>query len=357
MKAIIPAAGFGTRLRPLTYARPKPVLPVAGKPIICHAVQTLADAGIREIGIVVSSLTRKAIEGAVGDLEGVYIEYITQDEMLGLGHAVNVSRDFVANSDFCVYLGDNLFEHGVSNFVSAFHEQRINGVEAVIALAEVPDASAFGVAVVDEEDRVVRLVEKPTRPPSNLAVAGVYCFRPTFFDVLATLRPSARGEYEITDAIQRLVDEGADVRGERVQGWWKDTGRPLDLIEANRLLLERLETCVLGDVQTSRLTGRVVIEPGARVRDSVIMGPVLIGAGAVIENAYVGPFTSVGRGTIIRNAEVEYSVIDEQAEISDVTVRLQGCLIGLRARIVGHGEVPRVHRFTLSDASVLELGC
>ncbi|ABF44076.1 MULTISPECIES: glucose-1-phosphate thymidylyltransferase [Deinococcus] len=354
MKAIIPAAGFGTRLRPLTYARPKPVLPVANKPIICHAVQNLAAAGIREIAIIVSSVTRKAIEGAVSDLEGVQIAYIEQPEMLGLGDAVRWARDWVGESDFCVYLGDNLFEHGVTSFLDAF---RSRPVDAVLALVEVPDARAFGVAVLDDQDRITQLFEKPKCPPSNLAVAGVYCFKASLFGILEALPPSARGEYEITDAIQRLIEDGGQVIGQRVVGWWKDTGRPLDLIETNRLLLERLEPCVLGEVTGSRLAGRVVVEPGAEVHGSVIMGPVTIASGARIENAYLGPFTSVGRGSVIRNAEVEYSVIDEEAEICDVNVRLQECLIGLRARIVGHGEVPKVHRLILSDTSVLEFGC
>ena len=354
MKAIIPAAGFGTRLRPLTYARPKPVLPVANKPIICHAVQCLAQAGIQDIGIVVSSLTHKSIEAAVTGIEGVHIEFIEQDEMLGLGHAVKITRDWLDGSDFCVYLGDNLFEHGISSFIDAFRDPAI---DAVIALVEVPNPSAFGVAITDEYGRITRLVEKPANPPSNLAVAGVYCFRSKMLDALDQVKPSARGEYEITDAIQMLIENGDHVVGQRVTGWWKDSGRPLDLIEANRLLLEKLETCILSDTTDSRLTGRVLVAPDVTIRNSIIMGPVSIASGAVIENAYIGPFTSVGRGSIIKNAEVEYSVIDEYAEIRDVGVRLQECLIGLRARVVGHGAVPKVHRFILSDTSVLELGC
>lgn len=354
MKALIPAAGFGTRLRPLTYARPKPVLPVANQPIISHAVQNLTAAGIREIGIVVSSVTRRAIEGALRGIEGAHIEYIEQPEMLGLGHAVRVARSWIGQSDFCVYLGDNLFENGVQDFLTAFREEQ---ADAVVALVEVPDARAFGVAVLDERGHITGLLEKPQVPPSNLAVAGVYCFRAGILDILETLPPSPRGEYELTDAIGRLIEDGGRVVGRRVNGWWKDTGRPHDLIEANRLLLERLQPCVLGEVTDSRLAGRVVVAPGAEVRGSVIMGPVTIAAGARIENAYIGPFTSIGRNSVIRNAEVEYSVIDEGAEIRNMSLRLQECLIGLGARVVGHGEVPRVHRLILSDTSVLEFGC
>lgn len=354
MKAIIPAAGFGTRLRPLTFTRPKPTLRVANQSIIVHAIRSLTEAGITEIGIVVSDLTLQAVEQAVSGIEGVHITFIDQPEMLGLGNAVLMGREFVGQDDFCVYLGDNLFENGVSSYVNTFNA---SGADGVMALVEVPDPSAFGVAELNEAGRVMRLVEKPKVPASNLAVAGLYCFRPAFFDHLAALKLSPRGEYEITDAIVSLMDQGGHVQGVKVEGWWRDTGQAADLIDANRLLLERLEDSVLGEVHNSRLTGRVVIELGAVVRNSTIMGPVTIASGAVIENAYIGSFTSVGKGSVIQNAEVECSVIDEQALIRDVAVRLHGCLIGVRARVVGHGTVPRVHRLILSDASAVELGC
>ena len=354
MKAIIPAAGFGTRLRPLTFARPKPTLRVANQPIIVHAVRSLYQAGVTEIAVVVSDLTQQAVEQAVSGIEGVCISYIDQPEMLGLGNAVLMAREWVGQDDFCVYLGDNLFENGVGSYIDAFNE---TGADSVMALVSVPDPSAFGVAELDEQGRVVRLVEKPTNPASNLAVAGLYCFRSAFFEHLAALTLSARGEYEITDAILSLMQRGGHVQGVRVQGWWRDTGQAADLIDANRLLLERLEDSILGEVHNSRLTGRVVVELGATVRNSTIMGPVTIAPGAVVENAYLGPFTSVGRGSVIQNAEVECSVIDEYAQVRDVAVRLHGCLIGVRARVVGHGTVPRIHRLILSDASTVELGC
>ena len=354
MKAIIPAAGLGTRLRPLTFARPKPVLRVANVPIVCHAINSLRAAGVRDIGIVVSELTHSAIQNAVADLEGVNIQYIFQDEMLGLGHAVKLSRDFVGQDNFCVYLGDNLFEQGVGRFIERFHAEQ---ADAVVALVEVDDPSAFGVAVMEPGGRITQLVEKPKLPPSRLAVAGLYCFTPAIFELLEVLPPSARGEYEITDAIAGLIERGDTVLGECVQGWWKDTGKPQDLLDANRLLLNDLQPCVLGSLEGSRLTGPVVVELGAQVINSVIMGPVTIAAGAVIENAYLGPFTSVGRNTVIRNAEVEYSVIDENTEICDIKARLQECLIGVGAKVLGHAAVPRIHRFVLSDASLLELSC
>ena len=351
MKAIIPAAGLGTRLRPLTYTRPKPVLRVAGQPIIRHAIRTLQQAGITEIGVVVSDITREEIQHALRNVEGVSITLINQHEQLGLGHAVLIAREWVGDSDFCVYLGDNLFEHGALPFVERFRSER---PEALIALVEVADPTSFGVAEMNGE-RITRLVEKPKNPPSNMAVAGLYCFTPRIFEVLQDMPPSARGEYEITDGIQRLIEGGYGVVGQAVKGWWKDTGRPDDLLDANRLLLERIETDIRGTVEDSVLTGRVVVPPTSRVTRSKIVGPVLLAEGVVIEDAYIGPFTSIGKGSVIRAAEVEHSVIDEGASIQFVHRRLQDCLIGVRAQVRGDRTMPRTHKLTISDASVVEL--
>ncbi|ABF44643.1 glucose-1-phosphate thymidyltransferase [Deinococcus geothermalis DSM 11300] len=351
MKAIIPAAGLGTRLRPLTYTRPKPVLPVAGAPIIVHALRTLLAAGINEVGIIVSDATRAEIAQTLEQVPEVQVTLINQHEQLGLGHAVLTARNWVGQQNFCVYLGDNLFEHGVAPFIERFQREQ---AAAVIALVEVPDPTAFGVAELEGE-RITRLVEKPKVPPSNLAVAGLYCFTPEVFDVLDGMPPSARGEYEITDAIQGLVDRGQTVLGQCVQGWWKDTGRPADLLDANRLLLEQIGADVQGEVEGSRLTGRVIIPASARVTRSKIVGPVLLGEGVVVEDAYIGPFTSIGPGSVVRQAEVEHSVVDAEARIEHLSTRLQDCLIGVRAQVRGGHKIPRTHKLTLSDASVVEL--
>ncbi|GGR08670.1 glucose-1-phosphate thymidylyltransferase [Deinococcus ruber] len=351
MKAIIPAAGFGTRMRPLTFTRPKPVLNVAGKPIIVHAIETLLAAGITEIGIVVSEITRPAVQQAVEDVPGVSIEFLEQAEMLGLGHAVLMGREWVGQDDVCVYLGDNLFQRGVGSFVETFQRER---PDAVIGLVEVENPRAFGVAELDGK-RIVRLVEKPAIPPSNLAVAGVYCFSAHIFEELARLKPSARGEYEITDAIQALIDGGRTVLGETVLGWWKDTGQPRDLIEANHLLLEKLEGDIQGTVEDSRLSGPVVLAATAIIRNSKIVGPAMIGEGVIIEDAYIGPFTSIGAGSVIRHAEVEHSVIERDCVIEHVETRLQDCLIGLRAVVRGGRRVPKTLKLTLSDESIVEL--
>ncbi|WP_034385629.1 glucose-1-phosphate thymidylyltransferase [Deinococcus sp. YIM 77859] len=351
MKAIIPAAGLGTRLRPLTYTRPKPVLPVAGAPIIVHALRTLLHAGIHEVAIIVSDATREEIAQTLELVPEARVTLINQHEQLGLGHAVLTARAWVGQNPFCVYLGDNLFEHGVSPFIERFQQ---DSPAAVIALVEVPDPTAFGVAQLEGE-RITRLVEKPKVPPSNLAVAGLYCFTPEVFDVLDGMPPSARGEYEITDAIQGLIERGRTVLGQRVCGWWKDTGRPADLLDANRLLLERITPDLQGEVADSQVTGRVVIPASARVTRSKIVGPVLLGEGVVIEDAYLGPFTSVGPGSVIRQAEVEHSVVDAEARIECLHTRLQDCLIGVRAQVRGGRTVPRTHKLILSDASTIEL--
>lgn len=351
MKAIIPAAGLGTRMRPLTFTRPKPVLHVAGEPIIRHALYSLRAAGITEVAVIVSDMTRVAIAHVTERVTDMTITLIDQPQQLGLGHAVLTAREWVGEDDFCVYLGDNLFENGVAPYVEAFKTAR---PAAVIALVEVDNPTAFGVAELSGE-RIIRLVEKPKVPPSRLAVAGCYCFTPRLFDMLAALEPSARGEYEITDAIQALIDAGDEVLGQQVQGWWKDTGRPEDLLDANRLLLERLETRNEGIVEDSRITGRVQIPASSTVRRSKIVGPVLLGEHVVIEDAYIGPFTSVGSRSQILGAEVEHSVIETEAKILNVETRLQDCLIGLRAEVRGGRTVPRTHKLTISDASVVEL--
>ncbi|HEX2864551.1 MAG TPA: glucose-1-phosphate thymidylyltransferase [Deinococcales bacterium] len=352
MKGVIPAAGLGTRLRPLTYTRPKPLLKVANKSIIVYAIENLRDAGITDIALVVSDQTRLDIESVVHEVEGVKLTLIRQDEQLGLAHAVMVSQDWLGDDDFCVYLGDNLFEEGVTRYVNTFRE---GGSDAVVALVRVPDPRQFGVAVLDAEGRITQLVEKPKVPPSDLAIAGVYCFSKALHEVTATLKPSARGEYELTDAIAGLIQSGRDVRGLEVHGWWKDTGRPEDLLDANRLLLERVEAGVLGDVTESRLVGRVRVEEGAVVRGATIIGPAIIGAGATVKDSYIGPFTSVGANAKLNKVEVEFSVILEEAELDSVPVRLQESLIGQRARVAFQDRIPRAYRLILSDTSSVDL--
>jgi glucose-1-phosphate thymidylyltransferase len=352
MKGLIPAAGLGTRLRPLTYTLPKPLLSVTNKPIIMYAIEDLRDAGITDIGIIVSDFVKAALEKEGLEVEGVNITYIRQAEQLGIAHAVKQARDWLDGEDFCLYLSDNLFEDGVKRYVQTFQAEQ---VDAVIALVKVPNPREFGVAVLDNLGKVTRILEKPQNPPSNLAVAGVYCFKNRVLDVIDNLNPSARGEYEITDAIQGLMRDGT-VKGVEVTGWWKDTGRHDDLLDANRLLLERIEPTVIGEVINSRLVGRVRVESGARLENCTIIGPALIGAGSQLSNVYVGPFTSIGESARLSNVELEFSIVQDEARLEDVPVRLQECLIGRKAQVKGSNKIPRVHRLVLSDASVVELG-
>jgi glucose-1-phosphate thymidylyltransferase len=352
MKGLIPAAGLGTRLRPLTYTLPKPLLSVTNKPIIMYAIEDLRNAGITEIGIIVSDFVQAALEKESLEVPGVTISYIRQAEQLGIAHAVKQARDWLGGADFCLYLSDNLFEEGVKRYVDAFQAE---SVDAVIALVKVPNPREFGVAVLDEAGKVVNILEKPKDPPSDLAVAGVYCFKNRVLDVIDNLKPSARGEYEITDAIRGLMD-GGTVKGLEVGGWWKDTGRHDDLLDANRLLLERIEPDVNGDVGDSRLVGRVRVEAGAKLTGCTIIGPALIGAGSQLNNVYVGPFTSIGENVRLNNMEIEFSIVQDEARLEDIPVRLQECLIGRKAQVRGSNKIPRVHRLVLSDTSVVELG-
>jgi glucose-1-phosphate thymidylyltransferase len=347
MKGLILAAGRGTRLRPLTHTRPKPVIRVAGRPIIHYAVENLLQAGVGEIGVVVSPETEKDLRLA---LEGFPVRFVLQEEPQGLAHAVAVAQDFLGESPFVLYLGDNLFQKGIGPYLEAFKE----GVSAVLALVRVQDPRQFGVAVM-EGDRIVRLLEKPKEPPSDLAVAGVYVFSPEVWEVIPSLKPSARGEYEITDAIQGLIDRKKRVVGVEVQGWWKDTGRPEDLLDANRLLLEELSPRVEGEVVESALTGRVVVEKGARVVRSRVIGPAFIGEGAVVEGAYVGPFTSLGSGVRVAGSEVEYAILEDHAVLENVPLRLQESILGVGARVVSRNGLPRAHRLILGDLSQVEL--
>ncbi len=349
MKGLILSGGKGTRLRPLTYTSAKQLVPVANKPVLFYGIEALAEAGIREIGIVVGD-TREEIKAAVGDGSrwGVKVTYIEQDAPRGLAHAVLISEAFMGRDPFVMYLGDNLLNRGISGFVEEFVRE---APAAQILLTRVPDPQMFGVAELDN-GRVVRLVEKPKEPKSDLALVGVYMFSPAVFDSVKRIRPSFRNELEITDAIQDLIDRGLEVRPHLVEGWWKDTGKLEDMLEANRLILDTVERRIDGLVDAeSRIEGKVVIDAGAVVERSVIRGPVVIGAGARIIHAYVGPFTSIGQHTEIRDSEIEHSIVLEGSVITDLDHRVGDSLIGKNARIYRMPVKPSAYRFMLGDNS------
>lgn len=352
MKGLILAAGLGTRLRPITSLRPKPTIAVANRPLIHYAVQNLVDAGIEDIGIVVSHDTIEHLKASLDGFPGARFTFIIQDPPRGLAHAVKVSRDFLGDSDFMMYLGDNLFEHGISHFRAAFRPDE--GVNAVLALVPVEDPRQLGVAVV-ENGRITQLVEKPEVPPSNLAVAGVYVFDSSIHAVIDDLKPGAKNEYQITDAIFELIQQGGFVRPVEVSGWWKDTGKAEDILDANRLLLMKIGRSVEGTVEDSDLRGDVIVEAGATVRNSTVFGPAIIGAGTAVEDSYVGPFTTIGRDCTLSGSEIEYSVIGNHTSVEGIPTRIRESLIGEHVVLAGTNSRPGSHRLVIGDRSELLL--
>ncbi len=349
MKGLILSGGKGTRLRPLTYTSAKQLVPVANKPVLFYGIEAIAEAGIRDIGIVVGD-THAEIRAAVGDGSrwGVRVEYIEQDAPRGLAHAVKISREYIGDEPFVMYLGDNLLNKGITQFVRDFESQK---PAAQILLTRVPDPQMFGVAQLDN-GKVVRLVEKPREPIGDLALVGVYMFGPEVFESVNRIKPSFRNELEITDAIQDLIDRGLIVRPYIVDGWWKDTGKLEDMLEANRLILETFDRRIDGAVDAeSRIEGKVVIEKGAIVERSVIRGPAIIGSGARIVHAYVGPFTSIGNGVEIQDSEIEHSIVLEGSCVRDLANRVIDSLIGKNVRIYRDPVKPSAYRFMLGDNS------
>ncbi len=352
MRGLILSGGRGTRLRPITYTSAKQLVPVANKPILFYGLEALAACGLVEIGIVVGD-THQEIRDAVGDggRWGLRVTYIPQTAPLGLAHAVLTAEPFLRGQPFVMYLGDNLVREPLAPLVARF---RGEAPAAQILLAKVPNPQEFGVAVLAGE-RVVRLVEKPATPPSDLALVGVYMFDGQVFDAARAIRPSGRGELEITDAIQHLIDHGHAVRPCVIEGWWKDTGKLEDLLEANRIVLDTLEPRLEGLVEASEVSGRVVIEPGARVMRSVVRGPAIIGREAVIENAYVGPFTAIGDGVRVHGSEIEHSIVLEGSSVTDVGARIESSLLGRNTQVYRAATKPRAYNLMLGDRSQVGL--
>jgi glucose-1-phosphate thymidylyltransferase len=349
MKGLILSGGKGTRLRPLTYTSAKQLVPVANKPVLFYGIEALVAAGIRDIGIVVGD-THAEIRAAVGDGSrwGATVTYIEQDAPRGLAHAVLISERFLESDPFVMYLGDNLLNKGIVPFVEQFVREQ---PAAQILLTPVPDPQMFGVAEL-EDGRVVRLVEKPKEPKSNLALVGVYMFGPDIFTAARRISPSFRNELEITDAIQDLIERGLTVIPHLVDGWWKDTGKLEDMLEANRLILDTLDRRIEGTIDhASRIEGKVVIEPGATVEASVIRGPAIIGARARLSHAYVGPFTSIMNDVEIRSAEIEHSIVLEGSSLRDLTTRVADSLIGRNVKIHREQLKPSAYRFMVGDNS------
>jgi glucose-1-phosphate thymidylyltransferase len=349
LKGLILSGGKGTRLRPITHTSAKQLVPVANKPVLFYGIEAMAAAGITEVGIIIAPETGAEIREAAGDGSqfGVRITYIEQDAPLGLAHAVLTAEPFLGDSAFVMYLGDNLLQGGIQDLVSAF---RTSGPDALILLTPVPDPENYGVAELDD-GTVFRLVEKPAEPRTDLALVGVYMFTPTIHDAARAIRPSGRGELEITDAIQRLVDTGQRVEPHIVRGWWKDTGRLDDMLAANRLVLETIDHAVHGELIDSRVDGRVIIEPGARLERSVVRGPAVIGRDARLTDCYVGPYTAIGDGCVIDNAEVEHSILLAGSSVRGLDGRMESSLLGRNVHIGRDHSQPRAYRFLVGDNS------
>jgi glucose-1-phosphate thymidylyltransferase len=349
MKGLILSGGKGTRLRPLTYTRAKQLVPVANKPVLFYGVEAIVAAGIQEIGVVVGD-TREEIMNALGDGSrfGAKITYIEQDAPRGLAHAVLISEGYLRGDPFVMYLGDNLIADGITALVDDY--RRI-GCNSQILLARVSNPEQFGVAEL-ANGTVVRLTEKPREPRSDLALVGVYMFDETIFEAVRAIRPSQRQELEITDAIQWLVDHGKSVHPHIVSGWWKDTGKIEDMLEANRIILDTFTARGLENVDSGcRVEGKVVVEPGAKLVHSTIRGPAIIGPGAEIRDAFVGPYTSIGAGCVVERCEIENSIVLQGSRLERIPVRIADSLIGTNVRIHPGVERPRVHRFLIGDNS------
>jgi glucose-1-phosphate thymidylyltransferase len=349
MKGLILSGGKGTRLRPLTYTSAKQLVPIANKPVLFYGVEAIVAAGIQDIGVVVGD-TREEIKAALGDGSrfGARITYIEQDAPRGLAHAVLIAEPFLKGEPFVMYLGDNVIADGITALVADYRKL---GCNSQILLAKVPNPSQFGVAEL-ENGRVVRLTEKPKQPRSDLALVGVYMFDDSIFEAVKAIRPSPRNELEITDAIQWLVDHGKSVHPHIVSGWWKDTGKIEDMLEANRIILDTFTARGLEHAgPDSRVEGKVVIEKGAKLENATVRGPAIIGAGAVIRDAFVGPYTAIGPDCVVDRCEIENSIVLEGSRLERIPVRIADSLIGKNVRIHPGLERPRVHRFLVGDNS------
>jgi len=353
VKALIASGGRGTRLRPLTHTQNKHLIPIANKPILHYAIEAAVDAGIKQIGIIHNADSNE-VPDAIGNGKrwGVKITFIPQKTPAGLAHVVKIAEKFIGKDNFIFYLGDNMVVGGVKRFVDEFEKSDCN---CWLTLAKVKDPERFGVPVI-KNGRIIKVEEKPAKPKSQYAVAGIYIYDRHIFEAVKKIKPSKRGELEISDAHTYLIEQGYKVGYSEITGWWKDTGKPSDLLEANRLVLDNIEPNFKGVAdRASSVLGKVFLDEGAKVINSVIRGPAVIGKNALIENSYIGPFTSIGNNTTIRNAEVEYSIVLRDSKITNVKLRIEGSILGNDVEIVDAIGKPHVHRFMIGDQSRIEI--
>ena len=354
MKALVLAGGKGTRLRPFTYTMAKQLIPVANRPIIHYVMDQIARVGIKEVGVIISPETGEQIKESLAENPwGFDFLFVLQGEPKGLAHAVMIAQGFLAEDAFLMYLGDNLIGQDIKSFVDEFQTSE---PEAMILLTEVEDPRMFGVADVDGDGNIKRLIEKPKEPPSNLALVGIYLFSPSIHEAISEIKPSFRGELEITDAIQKLLDKGKIVKSFILRRWWLDTGKKDDLLEANRVVLDELVTQQLeGKVdEGSKVVGRVSLAKGAQVGGSTIRGPVVIGTGTVIKSSFIGPYTSVGNNCTIENAVLEHSVILDGARIAGLE-RLEDSVVGRNAVVSKGSQNNKALRLMVGDDAEVSL--
>ena len=355
MKALILSGGTGTRLRPLTYSGAKQLVPVANKPILFYCIDNIAQAGIKDVGIIISPETGQEVKNTVGDgsLWGIDIQYITQEVPGGLAHAIKTAQDFLVDSSFIMYLGDNLIGTGINKFINEF---KINAPDALILLKEVDNPRQFGVADVSKDGKVIRLIEKPDIPPSNLALVGIYIFSSKIHEAIKSIKPSKRGELEITDAIQELIDMGCNVESFVLDTWWLDTGKKDDILTANAIVLDEwLKNIIDGSVDdSSKILGRVAIGKGSVIKKSTLRGPVVIGENVEIESSFIGPYTSIGDNVKIVKSSIEHSVIMNDSELREIE-RIEESLVGRRVLITKNNTSHKALRLLLGDDSVVEV--
>ncbi len=355
MKALILSGGTGTRLRPLTYSGAKQLVPVANKPILFYCIDNIAQAGIKDVGIIISPETGQEVKNTVGDGSrwGIDIQYITQEVPGGLAHAIKTAQDFLVDSSFIMYLGDNLIGMGINKFINEF---KINSPDALILLKEVDNPRQFGVADVSKDGKVIRLIEKPDIPPSNLALVGIYIFSSKIHEAVKSIKPSKRGELEITDAIQELIDMGCNVESFVLDTWWLDTGKKDDILTANAIVLDEwLKNTIDGSVDdSSKILGRVAIGKGSVIKKSTLRGPVIIGENVEIESSFIGPYTSIGDNVKIVKSSIEHSVIMNDSELREIE-RIEESLVGRRVLITKNNTSHKALRLLLGDDSVVEV--
>jgi glucose-1-phosphate thymidylyltransferase len=359
MKALITSGGRGTRLRPITHTSNKHLIPIANKPMIYYAIEAVVAAGIREIGIIVNPETMAEIKEALGNGErwNVVFSYLTQEEPAGLAHAVKIAENFIQKEPFVFYLGDNVIVGGIGQFLKAFSE---SGSNCHLVFSKVKDPQRFGVPEL-KDGKLIAIQEKPQHPKSLYAVTGIYLYDYHIFDAVNAIKPSQRGELEISDANHYLIESGLNVTYSEVTGWWKDTGQPEDLLEANRFVLDQMIDSFSGPINAgevdakSDLRGKVIIEKGAKVFHSQIRGPAIIGERSVIENSYIGPYTSIYYDCEVRNSELEYSILLERCRITDINVRIEKSLFGREVELFQGKTKPRTQKLIIGDQSHIEL--